>query len=248
MSADHSEHVALRCAYADPPYLGCCRLYDHNHHDFDEGYDEWPRPFDDRCWDDLDTHKLLIGWLGDEFPDGWALSCNSTNLRDLLPLCPPDVRISPWVKPFHVYKKGVRPAYAWEAIVWRGGRNPQWGHKHPPPEKGGQATTPKDFVSANITLRKGLTGAKPPAVCEAIVAWLGLVPGDDLVDVFPGSGVMGEVTALWLGPAGPSKVHKPFTDDGVTYCGWDGHEGCGEVWPCATVRERAASGRRPNDG
>jgi hypothetical protein len=36
-------------------------------------------------------------------------------------------------------------------------------------------------------------------------------------------------------------VHKPFTDDGVTYCGWaTGHEvidGCGEVWPCAAVRK-----------
>jgi hypothetical protein len=30
--------------------------------------------------------------------------------------------------------------------------------------------------------------------------------------------------------------HKPFTDDGVTYCGWDGHDGCGEVWPCSKVR------------
>ena len=28
--------------------------------------------------------------------------------------------------------------------------------------------------------------------------------------------------------------HGPYTDDGVTYCGWDGHEGCGEMWPCAT--------------
>ena len=32
------------------------------------------------------------------------------------------------------------------------------------------------------------------------------------------------------------KIHQPFTDDGVTYCGWDGHEGCGEVWPCSTIR------------
>lgn len=33
-----------------------------------------------------------------------------------------------------------------------------------------------------------------------------------------------------------SDVHKPFDDDGVTYCGWDGHDGCGEVWPCSTIR------------
>lgn len=31
--------------------------------------------------------------------------------------------------------------------------------------------------------------------------------------------------------------HAPFTDDGVTYCGYDGHEGCGELWPCTAARE-----------
>ena len=30
--------------------------------------------------------------------------------------------------------------------------------------------------------------------------------------------------------------HTPVTDDGVTYCGWDGIDGCGEIWPCSTVR------------
>lgn len=35
-------------------------------------------------------------------------------------------------------------------------------------------------------------------------------------------------------------LHKPFTDDGITYCGWDGHEGCGEMWPCSTTRRARA--------
>jgi hypothetical protein len=39
-------------------------------------------------------------------------------------------------------------------------------------------------------------------------------------------------------PLDDKEVHLPFTDDGVTYCGWDLHEGCGEVWPCTTIRER----------
>lgn len=37
----------------------------------------------------------------------------------------------------------------------------------------------------------------------------------------------------------PDSRHTPFTDDGVTYCGWDGIDGCGEVWPCSTVRAGA---------
>ena len=166
----------MRFAYADPPYLGCCRLYQHHHPD-------------GLCWDDLDTHRLLIDRLSVEFRDGWAMSATSVSLRQLLPLCPDDVRVGAWVKPFHAFKKGVRPAYAWEPVIFRGGRNAG----HPPPEKGGKATTPRDWTSCNITLKKGLTGAKPEAVCEWIADLLNVQPGDELVDLYTGTGVMGRV-------------------------------------------------------
>lgn len=167
----------MRFAYADPPYLGCCRLYDHEHGE------------DGRCWDDVSTHWDLILRLTENYPDGWALSCSTPSLRKLLHWTPDDTRIGSWVKPFHAYKKGVRPAYAWEPILYRGGRN----KKPPAPPKGGKAITPKDFVIANITLKKGLTGAKPPEVCNAILDWLNFQPGDELVDLYPGTGIMGRV-------------------------------------------------------
>lgn len=170
----------MRFAYADPPYLGCCKMYDHFHGD------------DGLCWDDLTTHKLLIARLTEHYPDGWALSCSSPSLRHILPRTPSDCRVSPWIKPFHAYKKGVRPAYAWEPIVWRGGRN----KNAPVPEKGGKAITPKDFVSANITLKKGLTGAKPLDVCTAILNWLNFQHGDTLDDLYPGTGVMAAAVDL----------------------------------------------------
>lgn len=163
----------MKFAYADPPYLGCCRLYKHHHPD-------------GRCWDDVETHRLLIDRLSSEFPDGWAMSATSVSLRTLLPLCPPTVRVGSWVKPFHIYKKGVRPAYAWEPLLYVGGRN----DKHPPPEKGGKATTPKDFVSVNITLRKGLTGAKPPAFCHWVLDLLNFQTDDTLTDLYPGTNSM----------------------------------------------------------
>jgi len=166
----------MKFAYADPPYLGCCRLYDHHHPD-------------GLCWDDIETHALLIRQLCANYPDGWALSCSTPSLRHLLPLCPDDVRVGAWVKPFHAFKKGVRPAYAWEPVLFRAGRNA----KHPPPEKGGKATTPRDWVSANITLKKGLTGAKPEPVCEWLLDILGYRDGDELVDFYPGTGVMSRV-------------------------------------------------------
>ena len=165
----------MRVAYADPPYLGCCGLYGHRH--------------DDGCWNHVETHNGLIARLEDEFPDGWAMSASSPSLKALLPMCPADVRIAAWVKSFCAFKKGVRPCYAWEPVIFKGGRNAH----HPPPLKGGKQTTPKDFHVAPITLKKGLTGAKPESVCGWILDLLNVPPGDEVVDLFPGTGIMGRV-------------------------------------------------------
>ena len=178
----------VRFCYSDPPYLGQGRRYVEHHPDA-------------LLWDKLETHADHIAMLSREYPDGWAMSCSSPSLRHLLPLCPDDVRIGSWVKPFHVFKKGVRPAYAWEPVIYRGGRN----KNHPPPPKGGKATTPKDFlieecpivdevVVSNITLKRGLTGAKPERFCFWIFDLLGMRPEDEFHDFFPGTGA---VTAAW---------------------------------------------------
>lgn len=173
--------TVMRFAYADSPYLGCCKLYDY-HHEAPYG-----------CWDDVETHVDLIAHLVNDYPDGWALSLSTPSLRTILPLCPEDVRVAAWVKSFSAFKRGVRPAYAWEPIIFRGGRNPSNGHAHPPPAKGGKQTTPKDFIVEPITLKKGLTGAKPERVCRWILNLLNAGPVDEVVDLFPGTGIMGRV-------------------------------------------------------
>lgn len=192
----------MKLGYADSPYFGCCgKFYDHYHGD-------GTYPFDGLCWDDIDTHRVLIDHLTDEFPDGWALSCTTSSLLKLGPYFPDDVRIGAWVKSFAAFKKGVRPAYAWEPVVYRGGHNPPW-EAHPPPLKGGKQTTPKDFFVTElddlaswevfvcpITMKKGLTGAKPELVCDWILDLLGVREGDEFVDIFTGTGVMGERAAL----------------------------------------------------
>ena len=179
----------MRFAYADPPYLGCGTKH----------YADHPDAAD---WDTPDAHKRLIAKLCDDYPDGWALSCSSPSLKTLLPMCPDDVRIGPWVKPFHALKRGVRPSYGWEPVLFRGGRN----KNHPPPPKGGKATTPRDFVIANITLKKGLTGAKPEAFCAWVLDILGFQPGDSIDDLFPGTGVMARVLADRVISFGPEQV------------------------------------------
>lgn len=50
---------------------------------------------------------------------------------------------------------------------------------------------------------------------------------------------------------GPQVLHKPLPDDGVTYCGWATGsqiiDGCGEVWPCSTVRNQSEAARSPQE-
>lgn len=157
----------MRVAYADPPYLGCCARYAHEH---GEG----------GCWDDLATHHALISRLGDEFPDGWAMSTTSSSLQRILPICPDGVRVSAWVKPFASFKPNVNPAYAWEPVIWRGGRQP----------RSRDEATVRDWHRSNITMKRGLTGAKPQAFCFWLFDLLGLTETDEFVDLFHGSGAV----------------------------------------------------------
>ena len=163
----------MRFGYADPPYLGCGRLYAKDHPDA-------------LVWDDPEQHRSLIERLCDEYPDGWAMSLSAPSLRTILPMCPDDVRWGPWVKPFAVFKPNVNPAYAFEPVIWRGGR--PFTRKDP---------TVRDWVSANITLKRGLTGAKPRDFCRWIFALLNAQPGDVLDDLFPGTNAVGQAWSEW---------------------------------------------------
>lgn len=152
----------MRVAYADPPYIG--QAWKHY-----------------RCAEV--NHRELVTRLMQEYPEGWALSCSSPSLHELLPLVPRDTRIMAWVKPFASFKPGVNPAYAWEPLLVRGGR-----------KRTREQPTVRDWVSANITLKKGMTGAKPDDVCFWLFDVLNLQPGDQLDDLFPGTYV---VTESW---------------------------------------------------
>lgn len=154
----------MKFAYADPPYIGQAK----KHYSHDENCAEV-------------NHKVLIGHLYDEYPDGWALSCSSPSLHKILPMCRDDVRVMAWVKPFASFKPNVNPAYAWEPVIVHGGR------KHDRYDK-----TVRDWCSVNITLKKGLTGAKPAEFCQWLFSVLNAQPGDTLDDLFPGTGIVSQ--------------------------------------------------------
>ena len=166
---------ALRIAYADPPYIGQAKKH-------------YGKNGDTFAGDIAEVdHHALIERLVDEFPDGWALSCKTNSLRELLPLCPPDVRVLAWVKRFAVIKKNVAPSYAWEPVIkWRG-RNPWSEHRHI-----------KDWTMTNPSIRQDrFVGAKPQMFCLWLFACLGLRAGDELVALFPGSGSVGDAWATY---------------------------------------------------
>jgi hypothetical protein len=165
----------MHFAYADPPYLGCgARLYGHPE------------------WDEVETHRRLVDLLCSDYPDGWAMSLSSTTLRKILPLCPDDCRVSAWVKPFAVFKPGVNPAYAWEPVIWRGGRT----------KRSRTEDTVRDWHSEPITLKRGTPGAKPPGFPVWIMSLLGadVRKGDTITDLFHGSGAM---LGVWRPAAAP---------------------------------------------
>lgn len=165
----------MKFAYADPPYLGCGALYAKHH----------PEAL---AWDDPETHRMLIGRLTENYPDGWAMSCHTPSLRTLLPMCPEDVRVMSWVKPFAIFKPNVGVAYAWEPVIVRGGRR-----------RTREQDTVRDWLAENITLRKGLTGAKPVAFMLWILDVLNIESGDTVDDLFPGTGGCSDVIAARLG-------------------------------------------------
>lgn len=155
----------MRVAYADPPYPGQARKhYGLEVHEV--------------------NHDLLLPHLM-EF-DAWALSTSSVALPTILPLCPGGVRIGAWVKSFAVFKPGINPAYAWEPVIFYGGR-----------KRRKEEITRRDWIESPVTLQKGTVGAKPIRFCWWVFDFLNLLPTDEFHDLFPGSGAVTESWDHW---------------------------------------------------
>lgn len=171
--------ASLRLAYADPPYMGQAAKYYRRHADY-AGEVDYP---------------ALVQRLVEDFPDGWALSLSCKSLQPMLALCPANVRVLAWVKRQHGMLPGIRLQYAWEPVIMRGGRQgPHHTGEH----------TRRDWVQASPegwTFRSRpsthVTGKKPAAFCYWLFDCLGLQAGDDLVDLFPGTGAVMHAWQQW---------------------------------------------------
>lgn len=158
----------MRVGYADPPYPGCAHLYK-DHPDYAGEVD----------------HRGLIERLECEY-DAWVLHTASTTLKQVLKRCPDTVRVMAWVKPFASFKPNVGVAYAWEPVIVHGGRR-----------RSRDQPTVRDWCAESITLRRGLTGAKPESVCFWLFEVLGMNHDDELDDLYPGTSAVTEAWEAW---------------------------------------------------
>ena len=164
----------MRIAYADPPYVGCAHLYA-DHPDFAG---------------EVDMDELV--WRLQSEDDGWVLHASATpaSMAVLAPLVEKTgARWMSWVKGFAAFKRNVSVAYAWEPVIVKAARKPVVSKRR----------VMRDWVQENITLKRGLTGAKPEAVCHWAFEMVGARPDDELVDLYPGSGAVSRAWQTWQG-------------------------------------------------
>jgi hypothetical protein len=161
-------HVAgirpLRLGYADPPYPSKDFYY--------RDHPDYAGPVD---------HRQLVDRLAGEFPDGWALSTSAAALRDVLALCPAGVAVAAWVKGERP-TKSYRPLSSWEPVIVHAGRR----YLSPVDER--RVDSLVYHARPRLTDTRWVIGAKPAEFAYWMFDLLGALPGDSVVDLFPGSG------------------------------------------------------------
>lgn len=160
-----------RFAYADPPYPGKVDYY----YDQIETYDGA----------EVD-HRELVDRLVADYPDGWALSTSSEALQRVLRLCPPGMRVASWHRRVR-HVRAIRPCSSWEPLLIYGGR--------PYPTTSVQTVLDRlTYEGRYASFPGALIGMKPPEFSVWLFRQLNACEGDDVVDLFPGSGA---VTRAW---------------------------------------------------
>ncbi len=186
--------MSLRLAYADPPYPGRAGYYP-----------------EDREVD----HESLIAELVASYPDGWALSTSAAALRDVLPMCPASTRVCVWRRRVR-NGRARRALSAWEPLLVTGGRPLATDEAQQLVDE----VETDDVVVDEVLDYRGrydsfpgaLIGMKPPEFSVWMFRLLGARAGDELVDVYPGSGAVGRAWALYasrVDPAGTAGGRPP---------------------------------------
>lgn len=179
--ASSSDGRSLRLAYADPPYPGLARRYYEAHPDYAGEVD----------------HRSLLEKLS-RF-DGWALSTSARALPDVLALAGElgleELRVASWIRGPRPHRTAPLLA-GWEPVCYRPAR---------PPERQVVDVLVGPVPRPRPTLPGSVVGMKPPVFCSWVFGLLGARLGDELADLFPGSGIVGRSWELYQG-RDPSRV------------------------------------------
>jgi len=183
--SDTNPEHPLHFAYADPPYIGLSSKYYRHEPTFAGEVD----------------HTALLSRLQERRYDGWALSASARSLATLLPLCPANARACAWSKPHSASPLTYGIHNVWEPVIVVPGRHLRPGVR--------------DHLSA-LPARGGgtLPGRKPIAFCAWLFQLLGMLPGDTIDDLFPGTGIVSRAWAELSASAGAGRRDdSPGPDD-----------------------------------
>lgn len=169
----------LRLAYADPPYMGLSRKYYGDEPTFAGEVD----------------HDELVSRLATY--DGWALSCSSASVPAIaarLVASGSAARLAIWLKRPRPHTT-ARIVTAWEGVFYLPARST----RDPSAEVLCDVFDGAPVARRRETLPGAVIGMKPPALLVWIFQLLGATPGDELEDLYPGSGIVGRTFAAWSG-------------------------------------------------
>lgn len=123
---------------------------------------------------EVDHCELIAQLLADY--DCWALSTSSAAVQAVLALCPRTVRVGVWYRP-NSEPPGNRGRWhwSWEPVIFHGWR--------------GTGPTVRDVLTLP-KVNSEIVGQKPRLFCDWVFRLLGLLPEDELFDLFPGSGAV----------------------------------------------------------
>jgi hypothetical protein len=179
----------LKLAIADPPYLGRASTWYGSTMGKSQlsikqggtsktGYKPADYHPESHLWDDIETHRNLINRLENDY-DGFALCLAHDNLQQLLPLFKTKVKICIWHK--WILPSGSSITNNYEPVIIKVPKNRRAAVKG--------LTTP-DVLTCQKREGRGFAGRKPKAFTHWILDLLQYQDGDEVDDLFNGSGAV----------------------------------------------------------
>ena len=180
----------MRLAIADPPYLGRADRWYGSGRGHRGGIGRAAAHEAAAEWDDPATHRQLVARLEAEY-DGWAIAAAADSLPVYKSFLPAGVRTCIWVKG-NAVPSGSRVANQWEPVFVR---VPEGRSAH----RTGAAVS--DVLTAGISYRHNYVGSKPYPWTHWVLELLGYRQGDEVHDLFAGSGAVTLATELYELPS-----------------------------------------------